>query len=87
MVLGLYHQPYKNGMGVVICLAGIPVYWVLVLWKNKPKVYHNTVGKFHSLTKKIIISMQDKWFPPTRSNTSVTTDVNISGIQVSQFKM
>ena len=37
MVLGLYHQPYKNGLGVIICLAGIPVYWVLVLWKNKPK--------------------------------------------------
>ena len=45
IILGLYHQPYKHGIGLLLCVAGVPVYWVLVLWKRKPVVHGDIVGK------------------------------------------
>uniref|UniRef100_A0A6Q2XC92 Solute carrier family 7 member 10a n=1 Tax=Esox lucius TaxID=8010 RepID=A0A6Q2XC92_ESOLU len=39
----LYSEPVVCGMGIVIMLTGVPVYFVGVHWKNKPKFVYNIV--------------------------------------------
>lgn len=45
MVVPCYVAPYEVGMGILITVAGIPVYWFGVLWKDKPKFVQNAIGK------------------------------------------
>ena len=44
-VLGLYYDPYKNGIGVLLVLSGIPVYLIFVVWRRKPAVFNRTMGE------------------------------------------
>uniref|UniRef100_A0A4W5K2D5 Solute carrier family 7 member 10a n=1 Tax=Hucho hucho TaxID=62062 RepID=A0A4W5K2D5_9TELE len=39
----LYSEPVVCGMGIVIMLTGVPVYFVGVHWKNKPKCVYRVV--------------------------------------------
>lgn len=45
MVVPFYVAPYEVGMGILITVAGIPVYWFGVLWKDKPKFVQKSIGK------------------------------------------
>lgn len=33
-------------MGVFITIAGIPIYFLCVVWKDKPKGFQHAVGKY-----------------------------------------
>lgn len=44
MVVPCYVAPYEVGMGVLITIAGIPVYWFGVVWKDKPKPVLRAIG-------------------------------------------
>lgn len=44
MVVPCYVAPYEVGMGVLITVAGIPVYYFGVVWKNKPKFVQDAIG-------------------------------------------
>ena len=44
MILGIYDDPVKNGLGIIFAVASFPVYWICVLWKNKPRYYFNIKG-------------------------------------------
>lgn len=37
VTLPIYVSPVEVGVGVAIILAGIPVYYVFIYWKNKPE--------------------------------------------------
>lgn len=41
----LYSEPVVCGLGMVIMLTGVPVYFVGVHWKNKPKCVYQLVGE------------------------------------------
>lgn len=41
----LYSEPVVCGLGMVIMLTGVPVYFVGVQWKEKPKWVYRLVGK------------------------------------------
>lgn len=41
----LYSEPVVCGLGMVIMLTGVPVYFVGVWWKDKPKWIYRLVGK------------------------------------------
>ena len=46
----LYSSFYKFfvnilGIGIAIILTGVPVYFVFVYWKNKPKIIQSLLGK------------------------------------------
>lgn len=41
----LYSEPVVCGLGMVIMLTGVPVYFVGVWWKDKPKWISRAVGK------------------------------------------
>lgn len=40
----LYSEPVVCGLGMVIMLTGVPVFFVGVQWKNKPKWIYRLVG-------------------------------------------
>ena len=44
LVLALYQKPHRMGVGLAILFAGIPVYWLGVLWRQKPKEFTDLVG-------------------------------------------
>ncbi|CAL1541349.1 unnamed protein product [Lymnaea stagnalis] len=47
LIVPLLAAPYDTGMGVLIVCSGIPVYFLGVMWKNKPKSFLNFM---HNLT-------------------------------------
>ncbi|KAF3833115.1 hypothetical protein F7725_026780 [Dissostichus mawsoni] len=46
----LYSEPVVCGLGMVIMLTGVPVYFVGVHWKDKPKWVYRVVGKLGRAT-------------------------------------
>lgn len=42
----LHSEPVVCGVGLVIMLTGVPVYFLGVHWKDKPKCIYNFIGKF-----------------------------------------
>lgn len=44
MVVPCYVAPYEVLMGILITVAGIPVYYFGVIWKNKPKFIQDAIG-------------------------------------------
>lgn len=51
LILGIYQKPHRMGTALAILFGGIPVYWLGVLWKDKP-------ADFLEMTKKITIICQ-----------------------------
>lgn len=45
MVVPCYVAPYEVGMGVLITAAGIPVYYLGVVYQDKPKWVQQIIGK------------------------------------------
>lgn len=45
IVVPCYVAPYEVLMGVIITVAGIPVYCMGVLWKDKPKKFQSAISK------------------------------------------
>jgi solute carrier family 7 (L-type amino acid transporter), member 5 len=37
-----YYEPKNLGINILITLSGIPIYFLCVKWKNKPKRYRET---------------------------------------------
>lgn len=48
LCFSLYSEPVVCGLGMVIMLTGVPVYFVGVWWKDKPKWISRAVGKLTS---------------------------------------
>lgn len=46
LIAPLFAAPMDTGMGCLITLTGIPVYFIGVAWKNKPKSFNRFLGKF-----------------------------------------
>lgn len=44
MIVPCFAAPYEVLMGIVITVAGIPVYCFGVMWKDKPKFIQDTIG-------------------------------------------
>lgn len=46
LLFALYQEPQRIGLAMLIIAAGIPVYWVGVLWNSKPEAYKLMISKF-----------------------------------------
>lgn len=46
LILPIYIEPFKTGMGAAITVSGIPVYLATVYWKHKPRLYRKIMSKF-----------------------------------------
>ena len=45
IIVPLFYSPMECVMGIIIALSGIPVYWIGVSWKNKPRSFNRLIGK------------------------------------------
>ncbi|XP_071094775.1 cystine/glutamate transporter-like [Haliotis cracherodii] len=55
LVMAVYQRPHQMGIALAILVAGIPVYWFGVLWKNKPKELTKIVEGLTILAQKILV--------------------------------
>ena len=46
LVIPLVTRPADTGMGLIMVLSGIPVYYIGVVWTDKPKGFQRKVGKY-----------------------------------------
>ncbi|XP_022337898.2 large neutral amino acids transporter small subunit 2-like [Crassostrea virginica] len=51
LLFALYQKPQRIGLALLIIAAGVPVYWVGVSWKSKPKAYKH-------FSKKVTLNLQ-----------------------------
>lgn len=47
VLLPFYVSPYETGIGVAITLTGVPIYFLTVQWKSKPRLYNKLISKLH----------------------------------------
>uniref|UniRef100_A0A8C5J7P3 Solute carrier family 7 member 10 n=1 Tax=Junco hyemalis TaxID=40217 RepID=A0A8C5J7P3_JUNHY len=45
LVFSLYSEPIVCGVGLIIILTGVPVFFLGVYWRNKPKCVNRLIGK------------------------------------------
>ena len=43
-----------SGIGILIILTGVPVYFIFVYWKNKPAFIRNMSGKILQLVCELV---------------------------------
>lgn len=46
VVVPMIASPVETGYGLLMILTSIPVYFVFIAWKSKPKCFENLVGEF-----------------------------------------
>jgi L-type amino acid transporter 8 len=54
VLLPLYQNPSETMMGVIVILTALPVYWVFICWKNKPRSFQVKVDFLTVLVQKIL---------------------------------
>lgn len=45
LVFSFISEPMVCGVGVIIILTGVPIFFLGVLWRSKPKCVHRLTGK------------------------------------------
>jgi len=45
LIFSLYSEPVVCGVGLIIILTGVPVFFLGVYWRNKPKCVNRLIGK------------------------------------------
>uniref|UniRef100_A0A8D8FFT6 Large neutral amino acids transporter small subunit 2 n=2 Tax=Culex pipiens TaxID=7175 RepID=A0A8D8FFT6_CULPI len=60
IVVPCYVAPYEVGMGVLITLAGIPVYWIGVAWKDKPESFERALRSVTQFCQKMLMTAKEE---------------------------
>lgn len=59
IVVPCYVAPVEVGMGVLITVIGIPIFYLNSLWKNKPACVLNAVERVTVLCQKAFLSVKE----------------------------
>lgn len=59
IIVPVYVAPYECGMGLLITLAGIPIYYVGVQWKDKPEWFQNKIYASTYACQKLFMSAKE----------------------------
>ncbi|XP_019731970.1 asc-type amino acid transporter 1 [Hippocampus comes] len=70
LCFSLYSEPVVCGLGMVIMLTGVPVYFVGVWWKNKPKWIYKFTEKLTYMGQKVCYVMFPQEDPEAEALTS-----------------
>ena len=46
-VVPMYASPYETGYGCLMILTSVPVYFIFIAWKNKPKAVQQAMGEYY----------------------------------------
>lgn len=46
VVVPMYAEPVQTGIGCLMIASSIPVYFVLIAWRNKPKTFQRGMGEY-----------------------------------------
>lgn len=60
VVLPCYVSPWEVGVGIIIILSGIPVYWIFIYWKNKPTWLVSASHDFNMTCAKLFVCVQEE---------------------------
>lgn len=60
IVVPCYVAPYEVGMGVLLTLAGIPVYWIGVAWKDKPESFERILRNVTQFCQKMLMTAKEE---------------------------
>ncbi|CAB1421439.1 unnamed protein product [Pleuronectes platessa] len=55
LIFSLYSEPLVCGIGLLIMLSGVPVYFLGVYWDKKPQCFHRLVDKMTYLGQKFCV--------------------------------
>ncbi|RWS25117.1 Large neutral amino acids transporter small subunit 2-like protein, partial [Leptotrombidium deliense] len=58
VILPFYEKPLETGVGLIITLTGVPVYFCTIYWKTKPKMYRQFIDYFTQLTQKLLYCVE-----------------------------
>lgn len=56
VVVPMYAEPVQTGIGCLMIASSIPVYFVLIAWRNKPKTFQRGMGEYWRADKMSFIS-------------------------------
>lgn len=60
-VLPIWASPVESGLGILVILSGVPVYFVCIVWKNKPKSFNNLIDNLTiAIQKTLIVASESK---------------------------
>ncbi|XP_053982802.1 large neutral amino acids transporter small subunit 1-like [Hylaeus volcanicus] len=60
VTLPCYVSPWEVGVGVIIIVSGIPVYWIFIHWKRKPKWLIRGSHNFNMVCAKLFMCVQEE---------------------------
>ncbi|XP_035796239.1 Y+L amino acid transporter 2-like [Anopheles albimanus] len=60
LIVPCYVAPYEVGMGVALTLAGIPVYYIGVAWKTKPKAFTDALTAVTQFCQKMFMTAKEE---------------------------
>ncbi|KAL8574591.1 hypothetical protein ACOMHN_061591 [Nucella lapillus] len=55
LILAVYQQPHRMGIGLAILFAGVPIYWLGVLWRCKPPEFTQIVEGLTIFAQKLVM--------------------------------
>jgi len=59
VVLPLYASPWETGIGLLIILTGVPVYWIFVAWESKPKVFYQYMDSMTANLQRLMMCVPE----------------------------
>lgn len=51
VIVPMVASPVETGIGCLMILSSVPVYFVLIAWRNKPKAFQRTMGEFSKCSR------------------------------------
>jgi len=62
-VVPMIASPVETGIGIAIIATGIPVYFIFIVWKNKPQFIKSIILSCNTTLQKLLVVM-----PPSKKN-------------------
>lgn len=55
VIFPLVQDPVNSCIGILMILSGVPVYWIAISWRNKPKSFVQKVNKFNAAVQRLFL--------------------------------